>query len=98
RDQNFVEFAIDDLPTQFYKNIRCGILHQGETTEGWIITREGKLIIDKKKKVINATLFLIRLKQSLSDYKDKLEKANWNDLIWTNARKKLKAIIKNTKN
>ncbi len=96
RDQNFTEFAIDDLPTQFYKNIRCGILHQGETTEGWTLTRQGKSIIDKTNKKIDAILFLTKLHKSLNDYKDELENADWNDPVWTNARKKLKAIIKNT--
>jgi hypothetical protein len=97
RDKNFTEFAIDDLPTQFYKNIRCGILHQGETTQGWTLTRDGKVIIDKVNKRINATIFLTRLHKSLSDYKQELENADWNDTVWDNARKKLKAIIKNTK-
>ena len=36
-DPNFTELA--NKGTQIYKNIRCGILHQGETTGGWKITR-----------------------------------------------------------
>jgi len=34
RDKNFSEFASDDIPTLFYKNIRCGILHQVKLLEG----------------------------------------------------------------
>jgi hypothetical protein len=98
RDKNFKEFAVDDMPTIFYKSIRCGILHQGETTKGWRITRDGnKEILDKDNKEINASKFLERLKQSIDDYKDELVKADWDDEIWKMARNKLKSIIKVSK-
>lgn len=98
RDKNFREFSTNDLPTIFYKNIRCGILHQGETTRGWRITRdEGKNIVDIATKEINATKFMLRLKQSLVDYKTELQTGDWNDEIWKMARVKLKAIIKISK-
>jgi len=96
RDKNFSEFATNDIPTQFYKNIRCGILHQGETTGGWTITRAGHLLLDRENNKIDAALFLQRLKLSLTDYRNELEDALWKDEIWLNARKKLKAILKNT--
>ena len=35
---------------KFYKNIRCGLLHQGETYGGFKIQREGKLFHQNKKK------------------------------------------------
>ncbi|WP_025666530.1 hypothetical protein [Aquimarina megaterium] len=98
RDENFKEFAIDDMPTIFYKSIRCGILHQGETTNGWKITRGDDIkILDKANKQINATKFLGQLHKSLNDYKCKLEKADWNDEIWKLARKKVKAVVKISK-
>ncbi|MBC6995445.1 hypothetical protein QWY85_10200 [Neolewinella lacunae] len=98
RDKNFKEFAVDDMPTIFYKSIRCGILHQGETTNGWRITRdERKLILDTNSKEINASKFLGQLKQSITDYKDELLKADWNDEIWKMARNKLKSIVKISK-
>lgn len=97
RDKNFIDFATDDIPTQFYSNIRCGILHQGETTHGWSITRDSKFILDKDNKTINATMFLAQLKNSLKDYRNELNEADWNDNIWKNTRTKLKSIIKNTK-
>ena len=28
----------------FYKGVRCGILHQAETTMGWRIRRDGDLV------------------------------------------------------
>lgn len=86
------------MPTIFYKHIRCGILHQGEITGGWKITREqDKPLLDKKNKVINATQFMETLNRSLENYKKELEKADWNDEIWKKAKNKLKYIIKESK-
>ena len=68
RDKNFTNFANNDMPTIFYKHIRCGILHQGEITGGWKISRdEEKDILDFSNKEINATKFNRNLKVSLSD-------------------------------
>jgi hypothetical protein len=96
RDSQFAKFAIDDMPSMFYKNIRCGILHQGETTGGWTLTRESSFLLNKNKKIINATKFLETLKNSLENYKTNLQTSDWNDDVWSNARKKIKAILKNT--
>jgi hypothetical protein len=97
RDKNFTEFACDDMPTIFYKNIRCGILHQGETTEGWKITRDGnKNLLDISNKKINATKFMEELEKSINDYKNELKKAEWEDDVWKKAIKKIKAIIESS--
>lgn len=97
RDKGFKEFATDDIPTQFYKHIRCGILHQGETTGGWTINREKPKLLDKQKAEINAFLFSQKLKKSLASYRDELKNSEWNTAIWVNLRNKMKAIIKNCK-
>lgn len=97
RDKNFILFASNDLATSFYKNIRCGILHQAETTGGWSITRNSRKLLDEENKIIDSTLFLETLNLSLINYKTELIKSDWNDLIWKNARNKLKSIIKNAK-
>ena len=41
----------------FYDDIRCGILHQAETRNGWKILRSGSLL-DERNKTVNATAFL----------------------------------------
>ena len=48
----------------FYKHVRCGILHQAETTGGWKITRKGPLL-DEATRTVNATRFQRELIQSL---------------------------------
>lgn len=78
----------------FYRNVRCGILHQAETTGGWTIRRKGRLF-DSHNKRINATEFHKRLQAYLDDYCIKLQQANQNDYLWENCKKKLWAICKN---
>lgn len=97
REKEFKEFATDDIPTQFYKHIRCGILHQGETTGGWSINRNSSYLLDKSKREINAVLFSERLKKALEGYRDELKVNEWETQIWKNAREKMKSILKNCK-
>ncbi len=79
---------------EFYIHIRCGILHQAETTGGWHIRRRGKLLYPLTK-TINATKFYNILEKCLDNYCNELLQAEWNAKIWKNFRKKMKAIIKN---
>lgn len=79
---------------KFYKHVRCGILHQAETTGGWRIWRIGNLF-DPIDSIINATEFLRLLKKYLEQYKQELERADWDDEVWKNLIKKMDAIIKN---
>ena len=95
RDTRFKAFATDDIPTQFYKHIRCGILHQGETTGGWSINRTTAKLLDKTEREINAVLFAAKLKRSLEAYRDELRSKEWDSQIWENAKKKMKSIVKN---
>ena len=78
----------------FYKNVRCAILHQGETAKGWHIRREGK-VFERRTKTINAKIFHDEVEVSLENYCLSLRNANWNSEIWKNFRKKMKAICKN---
>jgi len=76
----------------FYKGVRCGILHQAETTNGWRIRRTGS-IFNSETKTINATKFHYELEKCLQRYCDLLKNLNWDDKVWQNLRKKMKAII-----
>lgn len=78
----------------FYKNIRCGILHQAETTGGYKISRKGP-IRDNQTKTINATKFLEQLHICLNEYQKELCQAEWDSEIWDNFRRKMRSIIRN---
>jgi hypothetical protein len=80
--------------SDFYKNVRCGILHQAETTNGWRIRRDGP-IFDSGTKTINATLFHNEMEKCLEYYCSVLEQSDWNSKVWKDFRKKMKAIIAN---
>ena len=89
------EFAIF-MPQalSFYRGVRCGILHQAETTQGWRIRRKGPLF-EPTTRIINATLFHNTLEGSLARYCDRLETEDWESELWQRCRTKLNAICKN---
>ena len=96
REEGFKDFKYDS--GNFYFNVRCGILHQGETNGGWRITRvKDAPIFNKAEKTINATKFFKQLRISLESYRELLINSEWNDLIWQNCRKKISYIIENCK-
>lgn len=91
----FTEFK--NQGKEIYTDIRCGILHQGETKGGWKITRDKNIRSSLENKVINANEFMEDLEKSLEEYKNNLINADWDSDLWKNFCKKMKQIIKNTK-
>jgi hypothetical protein len=81
---------------RFYKCVRCGILHQGETTGGWRIRREGDFF-DVPNLKINANKFLVVVRRAIGVHAVRLRKADWDDEIWKNFRVKMNAIIEHCK-
>ncbi|WP_196894045.1 hypothetical protein [Aureivirga marina] len=84
------------IPQDFYENIRCGILHSGEIKNGWRISRTGKLFEEESKR-INATLFLEKLENEISSFRDSLleETDIENSTIWEIYTDKLEDIMDN---
>jgi len=76
----------------FYTNIRCGILHQGETTGGWRIKRVGPIL---ENKTINADRFLKQIRDVLKKYTEELKNSEWDSKTWDNCRVKMRKIIEN---
>lgn len=93
REKEFFD-GFDEISTDFYKDIRCGILHQAETTNGWRILRKGSLL-DKKNKIINATKFVKKLEKSLNGYMGDLEENDFDTQLWKNTLAKIATICKN---
>jgi hypothetical protein len=80
----------------FYKHIRCGILHQAETTGGYRILRMGELF-DSKKNAVNANKFVEELEKCIDKYIGELHRNNCGDDPWPKAIDKLGFICKNCK-
>lgn len=82
------------LGCDFYTNVRCGILHQGETYAGWKILRKGALL-EMKTRTINATKFMEALKNDLREYTDYLMNQPLQSKMWRCAIRKLDYICEN---
>jgi hypothetical protein len=92
----YQEFApLQGLGAAFYSSIRCGILHQAETTGGWLIRRDQPSMVDINAKVVDANIFIKNLEASLDHFCDELTKTDWNNNTWINFRTKMNAIIQN---
>jgi hypothetical protein len=77
----------------FYKNVRCGILHQAETTGGFTISRKSTTLFDRHTKKINAYKFAVALETSLTNYRQRLVLEEWDSEIWDNLRRKMRFLI-----
>ena len=81
---------------EFYKNIRCGILHQAETTGGWIIRRDhGLPLLCKTNKVIHATKFMNALYKEFDNFLKSLEGKDFDSPCWKKVIKKIDHIVSN---
>lgn len=78
----------------FYTHVRCGILHQAETTGGWRIRRDRSLLFDAAALTVNAESFLNALEEVLSGFCDDLKAVPWDGPEWTRVRKKMDAIVR----
>lgn len=94
RESAFVLFR--PSARDFYVHVRCGILHQGETTGGWRIWRDGDLF-HAADQTINADKFLAGVERALQSYTGNLRSARWDEDIWKNFRSKMDAIIEHCK-
>lgn len=74
----------------FYRNIRCGLLHQAQTKDSWRITTSGKSWDDALDvKTINRDRFSDSLKNCFDALIEKLESVRWDEEPWKSARKKI---------
>lgn len=82
------------IPKDFYKNVRCGIIHNGETKNNWKILRNGALF-NEENKSINASKFLDNLSIVLENFRQNLMTADFNDdEIWKTYKSRLGFMIK----
>ncbi|HEV1993296.1 MAG TPA: hypothetical protein VGR03_03095 [Candidatus Acidoferrum sp.] len=100
-EQAFIKFFDDSLHNlhfpdlvgkgrNFYSSIRCGLLHQAQTKDGWRIRTSGKLYDDSPdKKSINRDAFAQALQNCFDSLLKELEKAEWDGALWKAVRKKM---------
>jgi hypothetical protein len=90
------QFSAFRGPVQdFYKHVRCGILHQAETTGGWRILRDDSPLFDSEDLTVNARQFFIALRRYLTGFCNELRSVPWDGPLWTHVCKKMDAIARN---
>jgi hypothetical protein len=94
REPRFAVFQ--GLEVDFWKGVRCGILHQGETSKGWRLnfTNSAAPLFEPALKRINCSHFFNELEKVLAEYHDTLVCSDWDAMIWINLREKMKQTIK----
>jgi hypothetical protein len=81
---------------EFYRAVRCGILHQAETTHSWRVHRGSGLFVERSGvRWLSAFEFGQALRLVVNRYCEELSSSDWASPLWVNARKKLQAICKN---
>ncbi|KZN61525.1 hypothetical protein [Pseudoalteromonas luteoviolacea] len=80
---------LKDYHGEFYKHIRCGLLHQAETTGGWKINRKEQVLFNQKTKTINAKKFMDNVEKELKEYVKLLKEKDWDSECWELTRKKI---------
>ena len=91
RETRFHDFK--GYAREFYKHVRCGILHQGETTNGWTIRRD-KDLFDSTGPRVNATEFYRLLEDVVNEYAEGLKSDNLSEETWAKFSDKVRAILK----
>ncbi len=86
---------LEDRKEGFYSCVRCGILHQGETTKGWMIHPKFEKALNPKERTINAQKFLSMMRAVLANYKYELIHADLSSQLWNNYLLKLHTLIQN---
>jgi len=67
-------FAASGLATEFYKNVRCPILHEAATRCGWKIRIDSKNLIEQQGNdwILNRALFVRAIEEYMKSYKQEL--------------------------
>ncbi len=80
----------------FWKGVRCGILHQGETAAGWRLnfSEPAAPLLEVSSKRVNCLRFLDELTEVIGEYRLLLANTPWRYELWQNVRTKMAATIK----
>jgi hypothetical protein len=79
----------------FFKHIRCGILHQAETTGRYSVVRDGSPLFDAAERTVNANKFFASLKDCLDIYINALREESITSEVWELAAAKVECICDN---
>lgn len=79
---------------KFYTGIRCGLLHQAQTKDGFALTAVGKQLWDQNGPTINRDLFSNAVRISFFAYTNLLGMPGVPPERWAKARRKIWWLMK----
>jgi hypothetical protein len=86
--------AFHSRSAEFHEHVRCGILHQAETTAGWRVRRDEPLF-NEPAMTINGRAFIGALEAELGRFCDELKTADWDGKPWLPVRRKMDTVMDN---
>lgn len=96
-NRDFVDGDLKILRNEpFYTHVRCGILHQGETTGGWRVQRQGEGELFSKGNgypEIDAVLLHTAMDRTVRNYAGKIATSEWDAPILVAFRHKMNCTI-----
>lgn len=87
--------CFDVVKSEFFKNVRCGLLHQAETRNGWTIRRSGKIFSRAPNGgiLVNGTALLNFVKSCINNYARDVEVRSFEDESVKNILRVLDAVV-----
>jgi hypothetical protein len=74
---------------EFHRSFRNGLLHQGQTKNGWVIRSSAASIWDEETKIVDRNAFSLRMEEAFELYVGELGKEKFSHSVWQNAARKL---------
>jgi len=67
-------FSQDDLAKEFYENVRCAVLHEAATRNGWKVRIDTEMLVEKQENqcVVNRAVFVQAIEEYIERYKQQL--------------------------
>lgn len=67
-------FAVEGMGTDFYENVRCALLHEAATRNGWLIRIDTTVLVEKRNgsHILNRAIFVEDIKRYMCSYKTEL--------------------------
>ncbi len=74
RDPFKAYFSMGNLATDFYENVRCAVLHEAATRNGWKIRIDSAALVETRNGsfILNRVIFVEAIKQYMCSYRTEL--------------------------
>lgn len=72
-NEPFSDAFTPELAQDFYSSVRCGLLHEARTKDGWIIWAKGEGIIDAEQKIVHRDNMQLAIETYVAAYGKELQ-------------------------